>query len=117
MIITLSPGGRGEGQHLVHPHLGPPPSRGEDNQTKAMISTSKIFLELGIWLLEPVLSRFKKLYFLAGGDRANGMFIDQLIRLPSEDDTEVVEAEDDSLHLMTCGQLDHHVFPVTPDAV
>lgn len=45
------------------------------------------------------------------------MFIDQLIRLPSEDDTEIIEAKDDSFHLVTCGQFDHHMFPVTPDAI
>ena len=45
------------------------------------------------------------------------MFIDQLIRLPSKDDTEIVEAEDDSLHPVTCGQFDHHVLPVTTDTV
>ena len=45
------------------------------------------------------------------------MFIDQLIRLSSEDDTEIIEAEDDSFHPVTCGQFDHHMFPVTPDAI
>jgi len=74
-------------------------------------------LELTIWLLEFVLFRFKKLYFLAGGDGADGVFIDQLIRLSSEDDTEIVEAENHSLHFVTRGQFDHHVFPVTPDPI
>ena len=45
------------------------------------------------------------------------MFIDQLIRLSSEDDTKIIEAEDDSFHFVARGQFDHHVLPVAPDAI
>jgi hypothetical protein len=45
------------------------------------------------------------------------MFIDQLIRLSSEDDTEIIEAENNSFHLATRGQFDHYMFPVPADAI
>jgi hypothetical protein len=45
------------------------------------------------------------------------MFIDQLIRLSSDDDTEIIEAENNPLHPVTCGQFDHHMLPVPPDAI
>lgn len=45
------------------------------------------------------------------------MFIDQLIPLSSEDDTKIIEAENNSFHPVTRGQFDHHMFPIPPDAI
>jgi len=45
------------------------------------------------------------------------MFIDQLIRLPSEDNTEIIEAENNPFHLATRGQFNHHMFPIPPDTI
>lgn len=45
------------------------------------------------------------------------MFIDQLIRLSPEDDTEIIKAQDDPFDLMARGQFDHHRVSIPPDTI
>ena len=45
------------------------------------------------------------------------MFIDQLVRLPPEDDTKIIEAKNDPFHLTASGQLDHYMVSVPPDTI
>jgi hypothetical protein len=45
------------------------------------------------------------------------MFIDQLIRLSSEDDTEIIKAKDNPFHLTAGGQFNHHMVSISPDTI
>jgi len=72
----------------------------------------RTYLELGIWLLKFTLFCLKKLYSFSGGNRGDGMFIDQPIRLASKDDTEIIKTENHPFYLMTCGHLNHNLLPI-----
>ena len=45
------------------------------------------------------------------------MFIDQLIRLASKDDTKIIKTENHPFDLMTRGQFNHDMFPIPPDTI
>ena len=45
------------------------------------------------------------------------MFIDELIGLPSENDTEVVKAVDDPFELTARYQLDDHMVSIPPNSI
>ena len=45
------------------------------------------------------------------------MFVNQMVGFSPEDDAEIIEAQDGSFDLMARGQLDHHMFTVSPDTV
>jgi hypothetical protein len=45
------------------------------------------------------------------------MFIDQLIRLSSEDDTEIVKAKNNPFDLTARGQFNHHMVSISPDTI
>ena len=54
---------------------------------------------------------------MAGGNRADCMFVDQLIRFSPEDDAKIIETEDDPLELTTRGQLDRDMVAISPYAI
>ncbi len=45
------------------------------------------------------------------------MFIDQLIRLSSQDDTEIIKAKNHSFDLAASGQFDDHMVSISPDTI
>jgi hypothetical protein len=45
------------------------------------------------------------------------MFIDQLIRLSPDDNTEIIKAQDNPFDLMARGQFDHHRVTIPPDTI